>query len=230
MRKERKWESKTKKGTIFRVSISTKLPVLDMAHLPNLVTLQRLLNRHRRSIGSIPTQFPSDRSLNTVVSSLNFLLLVYPSFSGKRWLSGNAEWADPPDFAGLNAYDVLGVSQTSSFAEIKASFRKLAKETHPDLARSQKHSSYASKKFIQILAAYEVPLFFCKSNIDFTCQMSEILRSQYLFLLFVFWIESWSFSLSNSFFVVAIFWSGVLIYLIVVLNVTLYVSLAVTLE
>ncbi|GFQ04573.1 chaperone protein dnaj [Phtheirospermum japonicum] len=117
--------------------------------------LHRLLCRHRRSITSIPTGFPCDRYANAVVCS-PYLLLLYPSFSGKRWLSTNAETAAPPDFAGMSAYNILGVSQTSSLAEIKASFRKLAKETHPDLAHSQNHSSYASKKFIQILAAYEI--------------------------------------------------------------------------
>ncbi|KDP32043.1 hypothetical protein JCGZ_12504 [Jatropha curcas] len=59
------------------------------------------------------------------------------------------------EFSGENAYDILGVSETSSFAEIKASFRKLAKETHPDLAESKNDSS-ASQRFIQILAAYEI--------------------------------------------------------------------------
>ncbi|XP_028087733.1 uncharacterized protein LOC114288427 isoform X2 [Camellia sinensis] len=54
-----------------------------------------------------------------------------------------------------NAYDLLGVSETSSFAEIKASFRRLAKETHPDLTQSLDHSS-DSHRFVQILAAYEI--------------------------------------------------------------------------
>jgi len=59
------------------------------------------------------------------------------------------------DFPVENAYELLGVSETSSFTEIKASFRKLAKETHPDLAESS-HDSNASRRFVQILAAYEV--------------------------------------------------------------------------
>lgn len=54
-----------------------------------------------------------------------------------------------------NAYELLGVSETSSFAEIKASFRKLAKETHPDLAESRNDSA-ESRRFVQILAAYEI--------------------------------------------------------------------------
>ncbi|KAL8472974.1 hypothetical protein ACS0TY_029981 [Phlomoides rotata] len=125
-----------------------------MAYLPNIASpLHRLLRLCRRPISSLPAHSLSNPCPNSVASSLRFLLFVH---SGKRWLSSNAQWADPPDFAGMNAYDVLGVSQTSSFEEIKASFRKLAKETHPDLAHSQSHSSYASKKFIQILAAYEI--------------------------------------------------------------------------
>ena len=59
------------------------------------------------------------------------------------------------DFPVENAYELLGVSETSSFDEIKVSFRKLAKETHPDLAES-KNDSTASRRFVQILAAYEV--------------------------------------------------------------------------
>ncbi|KAF7134582.1 hypothetical protein RHSIM_Rhsim08G0100500 [Rhododendron simsii] len=34
-----------------------------------------------------------------------------------------------PELAGKNAYKLLGISETSSLAEIKARFRKLAKET-----------------------------------------------------------------------------------------------------
>ncbi|XP_027359928.1 uncharacterized protein LOC113868497 [Abrus precatorius] len=59
------------------------------------------------------------------------------------------------DFPVENAYELLEVSETSSSAEIKASFHKLAKETHPDLAESRKDST-ASRRFVQILAAYEI--------------------------------------------------------------------------
>ncbi|XP_057788659.1 uncharacterized protein LOC131005653 [Salvia miltiorrhiza] len=103
----------------------------DMAQFAKFAALRRLLHRHRRLIP--PTEL-----------------------SSRPYSSRNAEWAHPPDFAGRNAYEILGVSPASSFAEIKASFRKLAKETHPDLASSQNHSSYASDRFIQILAAYEI--------------------------------------------------------------------------
>ncbi|KAL1354620.1 hypothetical protein HN51_006682 [Arachis hypogaea] len=59
------------------------------------------------------------------------------------------------EFPVENAYELLGVSETSSFAEIKASFHKLAKETHPDLAESRNDSA-ESRRFVQILAAYEI--------------------------------------------------------------------------
>nr|XP_043608094.1 chaperone protein DnaJ [Erigeron canadensis] len=58
----------------------------------------------------------------------------------------------PPELSGKNAYDLLGVSDTCSFAEIKASFRKLAKQTHPDLSQSPLNSH----RFLQILAAYQI--------------------------------------------------------------------------
>ncbi|XP_051178137.1 uncharacterized protein [Lolium perenne] len=53
--------------------------------------------------------------------------------------------------ASSNAYDVLGVGETSSTTEIKASFHRLAKETHPDVA-----AAAGSRRFLQILAAYEI--------------------------------------------------------------------------
>lgn len=70
---------------------------------------------------------------------------------GIRKLSTASRAENPSEFSisGESAYEVLGVSESSSFAEIKASFRKLAKETHPDVSRS-------SHRFLQILAAYEV--------------------------------------------------------------------------
>lgn len=71
-----------------------------------------------------------------------------------RLLSGEAE-SNRNEFPVENAYVILNVSETSSIAEIKASFRRLAKETHPDLIESKKDPSN-SIRFVQILAAYEV--------------------------------------------------------------------------
>ncbi|XP_020095507.1 uncharacterized protein LOC109715106 isoform X1 [Ananas comosus] len=63
------------------------------------------------------------------------------------------------EFARRSAYEVLGVAETSSAAEIKVSFRRLAKETHPDVAAAASSSSdraAASRRFLRILAAYEI--------------------------------------------------------------------------
>lgn len=147
------------------IGFSTSPPA--MAYATNFASLQRLLCRRRLPITSFPTQFSCDVYGSTLASYPIFLLFLYPSYCDKRRLSTSAEWMAPPEFAGMNAYDILGVSRASSFAEIKAAFRKLAKETHPDLAHSQNHSSHASSKFIQILAAYEVHQFFCRSTMFF---------------------------------------------------------------
>jgi curved DNA-binding protein len=50
-------------------------------------------------------------------------------------------------------YEILGVSRTASDADIKKSFRKLAREYHPDVARDKKK---AEEKFKEINEAYEV--------------------------------------------------------------------------
>ncbi|XP_019195344.1 PREDICTED: uncharacterized protein LOC109189072 [Ipomoea nil] len=115
-----------------------------MAFFAGYTALHRL-NRYFRPIFSVPAH--TDR--------LPGLFCVFcPSCNGNRRLSANAQ-STPSEFIGHSAYELLGVSKTSSFSEIKASFRKLAKETHPDLAHSQTDSS-ASKQFIEILAAYEI--------------------------------------------------------------------------
>uniref|UniRef100_A0A5B7CGR1 J domain-containing protein n=1 Tax=Davidia involucrata TaxID=16924 RepID=A0A5B7CGR1_DAVIN len=120
-----------------------------MAFLTLHPTLVGLYYHHRPILSVTP---PLNQNNNTAYYYLLFCL--YPNYSTKRWLSSSTE-PTPADFSGKNAYDILGVTETSSFAEIKASFRKLAKETHPDLAHSKNDSS-ASQRFVQILAAYEI--------------------------------------------------------------------------
>ncbi|XP_062154916.1 uncharacterized protein LOC133862981 isoform X1 [Alnus glutinosa] len=95
------------------------------------------------------------RRISQISAQLNHskIKCLFPS-RGTRWFSNGTE-SSRTEFPGENAYDLLGVSETSSFAEIKASFRKLAKETHPDLAES-KNDLAASQRFVQILAAYEI--------------------------------------------------------------------------
>ncbi|KAK9749562.1 hypothetical protein RND81_02G134600 [Saponaria officinalis] len=80
------------------------------------------------------------------------MAVIYPS-RAKRWLSTSTDSAHPEFSDSDNAYEVLGVAETSSFKDIKVSFRKLAKETHPDLVSS---SQADSKRFVEILAAYEI--------------------------------------------------------------------------
>ncbi len=50
-------------------------------------------------------------------------------------------------------YETLGVPRTASDADIKKSFRKLAREYHPDVAKDKKK---AEEKFKEINEAYEV--------------------------------------------------------------------------
>lgn len=61
---------------------------------------------------------------------------------------------------GQNAYQILGVDETSTFAEVKSAFRRLAKETHPDVVSSSGgDDASASRRFLLILSAYEVTEF-----------------------------------------------------------------------
>lgn len=55
--------------------------------------------------------------------------------------------------AGKNYYEILGVSKTASEDEIKAAYRKLAKQYHPDLNKGNKE---AAEKFKEVNQANEV--------------------------------------------------------------------------
>src|SRR5216684_5910813 len=50
-------------------------------------------------------------------------------------------------------YKILGVPRNASETDIKKSFRKLAREHHPDVAKNKKQ---AEEKFKEINEAYEV--------------------------------------------------------------------------
>ncbi|KAL1190439.1 Chaperone protein dnaJ 11 [Cardamine amara subsp. amara] len=91
----------------------------------------------------------------SVPIQLNYGRFIFNRSQGTRLLSGEAE-SNRDEFPVENAYDILNISETSSISEIKASFRRLAKETHPDLVKSKKEDSSTSIRFVQILAAYEI--------------------------------------------------------------------------
>src|SRR5450631_2160062 len=50
-------------------------------------------------------------------------------------------------------YEVLGVARTATDDEIKKAFRKLARQYHPDVAKTKKG---AEEKFKEVNEAYEV--------------------------------------------------------------------------
>jgi curved DNA-binding protein CbpA len=54
----------------------------------------------------------------------------------------------------VNYYEILGIDQDSTAQEIKKSFRKRAKEIHPDLRKEDKERSESRMRLL--LAAYEV--------------------------------------------------------------------------
>ncbi|MFL6357673.1 MAG: J domain-containing protein, partial [Nitrososphaeraceae archaeon] len=53
----------------------------------------------------------------------------------------------------MDHYEVLGVSNTASQADIRKSFRYLALKYHPD---KNKNSEESKQKFMQIVQAYEI--------------------------------------------------------------------------
>lgn len=58
----------------------------------------------------------------------------------------------------IDPYEVLGVSKDASFEEIKASYRRLSREYHPDFTidKSEEIITQATKKMQQINEAYEI--------------------------------------------------------------------------
>lgn len=60
-----------------------------------------------------------------------------------------------------NAYEILGVEQGASKAEIKKAYHKLAQKYHPDKFQDEAEKQIAHEKMVEINAAYE---FLTKSN------------------------------------------------------------------
>ena len=71
--------------------------------------------------------------------------------------SAQWKWAGPGDGSRsrdeMRALDALELDDEADFAAIKAAYRKLAKENHPDLKQGDEE---AAKRFKQVQAAYDV--------------------------------------------------------------------------
>jgi DnaJ-domain-containing protein 1 len=71
--------------------------------------------------------------------------------------SAHYQWAGPGDGSRsrdeMRALDVLGLEVDADFKAVKANYRRLAKEHHPDRHKGDKD---AAKQFHAIQAAYEV--------------------------------------------------------------------------
>ena len=71
--------------------------------------------------------------------------------------SAHYQWAGPGDGSRsrdeMRALDLLDVAPDADFAAVKAAYRKLAKEFHPDVNQG---NDEAAKRFQQVQAAYDV--------------------------------------------------------------------------
>ena len=76
-----------------------------------------------------------------------------------------------------DCYNILDLPRTATVNQIKKSYRKLAKELHPD---KNKDDPKAQERFQDLGAAYEVKLVFKKrfSSIDHLLFFSDIIRSR----------------------------------------------------
>jgi DnaJ-domain-containing protein 1 len=71
--------------------------------------------------------------------------------------SGHWQWGGPGDGSRsrdeMRALDALELESDASFEEVKAAYRRLAKDNHPDL---KPDDDDAAKRFQQVKAAYDV--------------------------------------------------------------------------
>ncbi|KAJ0965914.1 hypothetical protein J5N97_027122 [Dioscorea zingiberensis] len=70
----------------------------------------------------------------------------------ERLIGGNTDWFRTVVSASVDYYSTLGVSRSASNKEIKAAYRKLARQYHPDVNKQPG----ATEKFKEISTAYEV--------------------------------------------------------------------------
>ena len=75
-------------------------------------------------------------------------------------------------------YEILGVERNASAAEVKKSYRRLARKFHPDLNKSKE----AEQKFKEITEAYgvtlrNVSLFFLTISSEIDCFLVSIIEA-----------------------------------------------------
>lgn len=56
----------------------------------------------------------------------------------------------------MSLYDLLGISQNGSLAEIKQAYKQLARKYHPDVCPDPDRTEEYTKRFVQVQEAYEV--------------------------------------------------------------------------
>ncbi|XP_010246711.1 PREDICTED: chaperone protein dnaJ 20, chloroplastic-like isoform X2 [Nelumbo nucifera] len=57
--------------------------------------------------------------------------------------------------SGMSFYELLGISESGTFSEIKQAYKQLARKYHPDVSPPDRIDEY-TRRFIQIQEAYEV--------------------------------------------------------------------------
>ncbi|THU63965.1 hypothetical protein C4D60_Mb01t21420 [Musa balbisiana] len=96
---------------------------------------------------------PNSESISSMISSL---CLASPKsfFRPPRCVAASAAAAPPAVCSSVTLYDVLGIAAGASGREIKAAYRRLALECHPDVAAVERRGASAVE-FMRVHAAYE---------------------------------------------------------------------------
>ncbi|KAL4225101.1 DnaJ subfamily C member 25 [Mactra antiquata] len=85
-------------------------------------------------------------AVNVFIVFLVFLANIDVSFASVEGLYCGKE----------NCYEILGVTRESTKSEITKSYRKLARQWHPDMHKGKEKKEEASEKFQEVANAYEI--------------------------------------------------------------------------